>query len=380
MTFPTRAELEASSGVDGRSVRRIQHVRHRHLVDVGHIHRPGLLERVDPPARRRGASPLAVACREGPRPPRGDRPRDDRRRPRQRDGGLPMVGASGIDTSAWGPSVLAVIGEAWINLYLSLVVWGVLGLVIAVLTRSAVGAVAIGIGYVLGLESLIKMTVSAAPSDLLLGTTLNAIASGGTAAVSFGERLPCARWRVCHRGPRPRGDGVFARRDVTDWGGRDRVTQRGGDRGGGGRARSSSKRRSQSSLRAGMRAHPPVPSLRRRGRRGGDDLPTLPGQDRPVLRRGARAQCRHARVGGWPPGTGRDEGTVEENLVNALSRLAELQEGEYRSKWPSRQTQSLPPCVVARWVLSAPRSRRATRGDHRLSGRRTGPRAGPPRH
>jgi hypothetical protein len=100
----------------------------------------------------------------------------------------PIVGASGIDTSAWGTEVVSVVGEAWINLYLSLAVWGVLGLVIAVLTRSAMVAVAIGVGYVLVVESLIEMMASA-PSDWLLGTTLNAIASGGTPAVSFGTAL-----------------------------------------------------------------------------------------------------------------------------------------------------------------------------------------------
>jgi ABC-2 type transport system permease protein len=126
---------------------------------------------------------------------------------------VPMVGASGIDTSAWGTDVLAVIGEAWINLYLSLVVWGVLGLVIAVLTRSAVGAVAIGIGYVLVLESLIKMTGDA-PSDLLLGTTLNAIASGGTAAVSFGSALALGGVYVIVG--LVLAGAVFTRRDVTD--------------------------------------------------------------------------------------------------------------------------------------------------------------------
>ena len=125
----------------------------------------------------------------------------------------PMVGASGIDTSAWGTDVLAVVGEAWINLFLSLVVWGVLGLVIAVLTRSAVAAVAIGIGYVLVLESLIKMT-GGAPSDLLLGTTLNAIASGGTAAVSFGSAIALGGvYVIVGLGL---AGAVFARRDVTD--------------------------------------------------------------------------------------------------------------------------------------------------------------------
>lgn len=125
----------------------------------------------------------------------------------------PMVGASGIDTSAWGSDIVSVVGQAWVNLYLSLVVWGVLGLVIAVLARSAMVAVAIGIGYVLVVESLITMMASA-PSDWLLGTTLNAIASGGTPAVSFGIALALGAVYVIV-GLVLAGV-VFTRRDVTD--------------------------------------------------------------------------------------------------------------------------------------------------------------------
>jgi ABC-type transport system involved in multi-copper enzyme maturation permease subunit len=125
----------------------------------------------------------------------------------------PAVGASGIDTSRWGTDLAAVVGGAWIQLYLSLIVWGVLGLVIAVLARSAVVAVAIGIGYVLVVESLITM-VGDAPRDWLLGTTLNAIASGGTAAVSYGTALALGAAYVIV-GLVLAGV-VFARRDVTD--------------------------------------------------------------------------------------------------------------------------------------------------------------------
>lgn len=125
----------------------------------------------------------------------------------------PMVGASGIDTSAWGTDVASVFVEAWTNLYLSLLVWGVLGLVIAVLSRSAMVAVAIGVGYVLVVESLITM-VGSAPSDWLLGTTLNAIASGGTTAVSFGSALALGATYVIVG--LVLAGAVLTRRDVTD--------------------------------------------------------------------------------------------------------------------------------------------------------------------
>jgi ABC-2 type transport system permease protein len=125
----------------------------------------------------------------------------------------PMVGASGISTAAWGTDVAAVIGEAWLGLFLSLVVWGILGLVIAILTRSAMAAVAIGVAYVLVVESLLRM-LDGAPTDWLLGTTLHAIASGGTTAVSFATALALgAAYGIV--GLVVAG-AVLTRRDVTD--------------------------------------------------------------------------------------------------------------------------------------------------------------------
>ncbi|MFH0751393.1 MAG: hypothetical protein V2B17_06115 [Chloroflexota bacterium] len=126
---------------------------------------------------------------------------------------LPAAGAAGISTAAWGTDLLAVVATAWIDLFLALCVWGVLGLVIAVLARSAVVAISIGVGYVLVVESLIKM-VGDAPSDWLLGTTLNAVASGGTAAVAYGTALALALGYVT-LGLLLAGV-VFVRRDVTD--------------------------------------------------------------------------------------------------------------------------------------------------------------------
>ena len=50
---------------------------------------------------------------------------------------MPAAGAAGISTAAWGTDLVSVVGSAWTNLFLALCVWGVLGLVIAVLARSA---------------------------------------------------------------------------------------------------------------------------------------------------------------------------------------------------------------------------------------------------
>jgi ABC-type transport system involved in multi-copper enzyme maturation permease subunit len=126
---------------------------------------------------------------------------------------LPAAQAAGISTAAWGTNLLSVVATAWTNLFLALCVWGVLGLVLGVLTRSAAVAVSIGIGYVLVVESTIKMAKDV-PSDWLLGTTLGAVARGGTAAVAYGTALALALGYVT-LGLVLAGV-VLVRRDVTD--------------------------------------------------------------------------------------------------------------------------------------------------------------------
>ena len=126
---------------------------------------------------------------------------------------MPAAGAAGISTAAWGTDLVSVVASAWTNLFLALCVWGVLGLVIAVLARSAAVAISIGIGYVLVVESLVKM-VKDAPSDWMLGSTLRAVASGGTATVAYGTAVALALGYVT-LGLVLAGI-VFVRRDVTD--------------------------------------------------------------------------------------------------------------------------------------------------------------------
>lgn len=126
---------------------------------------------------------------------------------------MPAAGVAAISTATWGTDLVDVVATAWVNLYLSLCAWGVLGLVIATLARSAAVAISIGVGYVLVVESLVKM-LKDVPSDWLLGTTLGAVASGGTDAVSYGTALALALGYVT-LGLAVAG-AVFSRRDVTD--------------------------------------------------------------------------------------------------------------------------------------------------------------------
>jgi ABC-type transport system involved in multi-copper enzyme maturation permease subunit len=125
----------------------------------------------------------------------------------------PMIGASGIATEAWGTDIVTVLGGGWLNLFLAQLVWGVLGLVIATVSRSAMVAVSIGVGYVLVIESLLQM-IDGAPTDRLLGATLTALAKGGTDAISYPAALALGAGYVVI-GYLLAGL-VFSRRDVTD--------------------------------------------------------------------------------------------------------------------------------------------------------------------
>jgi ABC-type transport system involved in multi-copper enzyme maturation permease subunit len=118
-----------------------------------------------------------------------------------------------LSTDAWGTDLAQVAGEAWLNTFATLVVWGVIGLALAVLTRSAAAAVSIGVGYVLVVESVI----TAAASDLaewLPGSTLSALAAGGNAVIDYGTAAALALGYVVV------GLGlasvVLTRRDITD--------------------------------------------------------------------------------------------------------------------------------------------------------------------
>jgi ABC-2 type transport system permease protein len=126
---------------------------------------------------------------------------------------LAMAGSSGISTAAWGTDPVATIAGAWTNTVMALLVWGAIGLVIAVIARSSAVAIAVGVGYVLVLESVVRLAAENI-ADWLPGSTLTALAKGGSAAVSYhtaiGLGLAYALVGLgvaCY---------VFTKRDITD--------------------------------------------------------------------------------------------------------------------------------------------------------------------
>ena len=101
--------------------------------------------------------------------------------------GITAIPASRQASTAWADTLPTLL-EAFRNLALSTTVWGAIGLVVALLTRSSGVAIAAGIGYLVVFENMI-IAVATDASDWLLGATLTALAAGGTAAISFESAL-----------------------------------------------------------------------------------------------------------------------------------------------------------------------------------------------
>lgn len=121
--------------------------------------------------------------------------------------------SAGIDTTAWTESPASTIARAWAGTFAALLVWGLVGLAVAYLTRSAAVAISVGVGYVLVVEPMLSRVFDQ-PPGWLLGTTLTALAKGGTAAVSLSAATAAA---LAYTALALAASGlVLVRRDITD--------------------------------------------------------------------------------------------------------------------------------------------------------------------
>ncbi len=124
-----------------------------------------------------------------------------------------LAGAAGISTTAWSSGVVDTVLSTWANVVLSVLAWGVIGLAVATLTRSATAAIAGGIGYLMVVEGLLGMVFDSGVTTYLPGSSLGAVAAGGTASLAYGNALllglAYAVVAILIAGL------VFARRDIT---------------------------------------------------------------------------------------------------------------------------------------------------------------------
>lgn len=102
-----------------------------------------------------------------------------------------LASATGVSTAAWGAGWLGTVAGAWLNLSLGILVWGVIGFAVATVTRSAIVAIAGGIGYLMVFEGLLGLVAESA-TTYLPGTVLGAVVAGGNATLAYGTALGLA--------------------------------------------------------------------------------------------------------------------------------------------------------------------------------------------
>ena len=103
----------------------------------------------------------------------------------------PLARLEGIQVQAWRSDFLFHLLKGYFDFTVAVLVWGLIGLMLAVLTRSAALAIGIGIGFLLVVESLITIVASGA-SSYLPGGSLDALAAGGNDQLSWGAALGIA--------------------------------------------------------------------------------------------------------------------------------------------------------------------------------------------
>lgn len=102
-----------------------------------------------------------------------------------------MAPAAGVSTDAWLTNPLPTILSGWADLSLAVLVWGVIGMAIAMVTRSSVAAIAGGIGYLIVFEGLLGQL---APdlTTWLPGSVLGVLSAGGSPDMAWGTALTLA--------------------------------------------------------------------------------------------------------------------------------------------------------------------------------------------
>lgn len=83
-----------------------------------------------------------------------------------------------VPTDLWSTGLLTEFLSAWANLTVAALVWGLVGLALAMFTKSSGIAIAVGIGYLMVFENLIGIIAESA-TDYLPGGTLSALTLGG---------------------------------------------------------------------------------------------------------------------------------------------------------------------------------------------------------
>lgn len=94
---------------------------------------------------------------------------------------------AGINTTTWRDGLtVTLLAQAWGNAFAAALVWGVIGLVLAMLLRSSALAISIGVGWVLVVEGVVASALGR-DTPWLPGSTLTALAQGGNESLDFAQ-------------------------------------------------------------------------------------------------------------------------------------------------------------------------------------------------
>jgi hypothetical protein len=96
----------------------------------------------------------------------------------------PLARLEGIQVEGWKTDFASHFFKGYLDFTVAALVWGLIGLMLAVLTRSSAMAIGIGIGFLLVAESLITIVAPNA-GKYLPGGTLTALVAGGTDGLSW---------------------------------------------------------------------------------------------------------------------------------------------------------------------------------------------------
>ncbi|HZL81156.1 MAG TPA: hypothetical protein VFC06_04345, partial [Demequina sp.] len=99
-----------------------------------------------------------------------------------------IASLTGVSMHAWSVDLPHTVVEGYLQLTLSVLLWGFVGLFVGVATRSSGISIGIGIGYLLVFEGVVGMLLDNA-AKWLPGATFTAIASGGTTDMAFATAL-----------------------------------------------------------------------------------------------------------------------------------------------------------------------------------------------
>ena len=118
---------------------------------------------------------------------------------------------TGISTDAWSSGMLGAVVGGYLQLTLSVLLWGVVGLFVGMVTKNSGIAIGIGIGYLMLIEQLAGMLLESS-ARWLPGEVFGVIASGGSADMTYGTALIIA---AGYAGAALAASVIVSRRDVT---------------------------------------------------------------------------------------------------------------------------------------------------------------------